>query len=148
MAELNLRTVKAEIRDYIKSWYTGIQIAEQAIPDSATLEKDARGLVKPYLAFQFGDLQRVYGGGRGFTGVRKDDHEMPIYFQSVSGEANEASDMADDVISRFLGMQFLNTGEVRKRPGGGMFPIVSSNGATEAYMFPSSFAVTIQLMDL
>lgn len=144
---LNLTSVKDEVRKYLKDSFSGQGPYEQAIPDASTLPRNAQGGIDPYLSFRFGDLQRTYGGGRGLIGVRADDYELPIYFEAVAGNSTDASKLADLVVEAFLGKEFTNTGEARKRPGGGMFPVVSTNGATEAYMFPASFAITIQLME-
>lgn len=121
-------------------------VREQAIPDADTLEK-VGGKVEPYIALQFGDLQdRV--SGRGFTGVRGNDYELPIYIQVVAADVSKARKIRDGfVLDTMLGFSQAWTGEVRKRTGGGMWPIASSNGATEAYMYPSSWAVTVQLFE-
>lgn len=145
---LNLSQIKDSIRADIDAKFKFVETHEQAIPDSATVLRDASGKIKTYIAYRFGDLQRMYGGSRGLTGVRNDSYELPIYFEAVSGVAKTASRTADLVIEEMLGAKFKYTGEIRKRPGGAMYPITSTNAATEAYMFPTSYAVTIQLMDV
>lgn len=119
-------------------------VAEQAIPDAETVVK-VGGKIEPYIALQFGDLQDR-AGGRGFTGVRHNDYELPIYIQVVSADMSKARKIRDGaVLDMMLGFSQAWAGEVRKRPGGGMWPITNSNGATEAYLYPSSWAVTVQL---
>lgn len=142
---LNLSDIKAEIREYIRDQFSQ-PVVEQSVPDYKSVRREA-GAIVPYIAFHFGDLQRMYRGGQGFSGTRYNDHELPIYFQAIASTPEKASAIADRVIDVMLGADFEFTGQIRKRPGGGMFPIVESNAATEAYQFPSSFAVTVNLLD-
>lgn len=117
---------------------------EQGIPDADTIKK-VNGKVQPYVALQFGDLQDRLRG-KGFVGVRNDDYELPIYIQVVAADPDKARKIASGpVLDAMLGLSFDWTGEVRKRSGGGMWPVTNSNGATEAYLFPSSWALTVQL---
>ena len=119
-------------------------VHEQAIPDAMTVRK-VDGKIQPYVALQFGDLQDR-ASGRGFTGVRHNDYELPVYIQVVAANPEVTRKIASStVLDAMLGFSLSWTGEVRKLPGGGMWPIVNSNGATEAYLYPSSWAVTIQL---
>lgn len=143
---LNLVDIQDAILELFKE-SIATPVFEQAVPDADTIRKSS-GVIVPYIALQFGDLQdRI--SGRGFTGVRANDYELPIYIQVVAADPRIARKIASDsVLDVMLGMSLPGTGEVRKRPGGGMWPIVNSNGATEAYLVPSSWAVTIQLQEL
>lgn len=143
---LNLSQVKDEIRAYIHDTFAQT-VVEQAVPDARTVKRE-NGKIPLYIAFHFGDLQRMYQGGQGLAGVRNNDHELPIYFQSIGPDPVSAGQTADRVVDVMLGADFEFTGEIRKRPGGGMFPIIASNDAVEAYQFPSSFAVTVNLLDV
>lgn len=143
---LNLREIKNQLRDYFNTALVD-EVYEQAVPDAQSVLRNSDGTVKPYIAFQFGDLQRMYGGARGLSGVRNDDYELPIRFQALAPDPAMASDMADGIIDKILGYTSEQTGEVRKRPGGGMFSIVNTNGATECYTFPVSYAVTVQMLE-
>lgn len=120
---------------------------EQAIPDADTVRK-VNGQIVPYVALQFGDLQEV-ASGRGFTGVRTNTYDLPVYIQVCGADPGVTRKVASgSVLSALLGLKFPWTGELRKRPGGGMWPLVNSNGATEAYLFPSSWAVRVQIADV
>jgi hypothetical protein len=142
---LNLVDIQDEIFAELED-ALAIPVFEQAIPDANTVRK-VDGKVQPYLAIQFGDLQDR-ASGRGFTGVRSNDYELPIYVQVVAADPRTARRIASGpVLDTLLGLSLDWTGEVRKRPGGGMFPVVNSNGATEAYLFPASLAVTVQLSE-
>lgn len=143
---LNLVDIQDAVFEELES-EMAIPVFEQAIPDANTVRK-VDGKVQPYLAIQFGDLQdRV--SGRGFTGVRSNDYELPIYVQVVAADPRIARKIASGpVLDTMLGLSLDWTGEVRKRPGGGMWPIVNSNGATEAYLAPSSWGVTVQLAEV
>lgn len=119
------------------------KVVEQSIPDVDTVERDEKsGMVIPYVSVQFGDLQQ--GRGYSFSGPRGDDYILPIYVQAVAPTPAIARRVGNLVRSVILGSDVKFSGSVRKRAGGGMFPIVSSNGATEAYVMPASFGVLIQ----
>lgn len=121
-------------------------LVEQGIPDADTVRK-VGGMIEPYVAIQFGDLQDVVSG-RGFTGVRTNTYDLPIYVQVCASDATVARKIASgNVLDALLGLTFSWTGQLRKRPGGGMFPVTNSNGATEAYLFPSSWALRVQIAD-
>lgn len=115
---------------------------ETAIPDSQTAKRDSSGKVIPYIAIQFGDLNDA--GNTSFGGVRTSDYEMPVYVQCVGPTAKVARQIANRVRDQMLGLDFEWTSEIRKRPGGGVFNMVASTGATEAYVAASSFTVTMQ----
>lgn len=121
-------------------------VVEQSIPDAQTVLRGPNGQVQVYVALQFGDLQETYTG-KAVAGVRHDDYELPVYIQVVAPQAKIARKLASrNVLDAMLGFSTAGTGEVRKRAGGGMWPILASNGATEAYLFPSSYAVTVQFL--
>ena len=142
---LNLVEIQDFIFDHLKSSIPQ-PLYEQGIPDADTVVK-VKGKVQPYVALQFGDLQER-ASGRGFSGVRYNDYDLPIYIQVVAADTRVARKIASEgILSALLGLQTAWTGEVRKRPGGGMWPITNSNGATEAYLVPSSWAVEVQITD-
>lgn len=119
-------------------------VVEQGIPDPQTVLRDSNGNVQVYVAIQFGDFQRTYTG-QAVAGVRHDDYEIPIYIQVIAPAPKIGRKLAGGKIAdAMLGFSTGGTGEVRKREGGGMWTLISSNSATPAYMFPSSYAVTVQ----
>lgn len=122
------------------------QVIEQTIPNSKTVLRNEAGDLDPYFAVQFGDLQE--GATHNLGGVTGDDYIIPVYAQAIAPQPRIARRMANRMRLAMLGMSFEWTGSIRKRPGGGMFPITSSNGATEAYVSPASFGVPLQYMDL
>ena len=132
------------IQDAIAAHIKGLthKVEEQAIPDWQTLERGAGDRVNTYTVYQFGDIQNGYTSS--FAGARHGDYVLPIYTQTIGATPTAARKAANRVVDRLLGFTSTHTGEVRKRPGGGMWPLVSTTGATEAYMFPSSFGVLIQ----
>lgn len=127
---------------------TAIQqdVVEQSIPDPRTVKRNEYGDIDLYVAIQFGDLQQA--GSRSFAGPRADDYILPVYVQAVAPEASLARKLANRVRNAMLGNVYSWSGNVRKRAGGPMYPIVSSNSATEAYVQPISFGVVIQYGDL
>lgn len=142
---LNLVEIQDFIFDHLKTKIPQ-PLYEQGIPDADTVIK-VGGKVQPYVALQFGDLQER-ASGRGFSGVRYNEYDLPIYIQVVAADPRVARKIASEgVLSAMLGLQTAWTDEVRKRPGGGMWPIANSNGATEAYLVPSSWAVVVQITD-
>lgn len=141
---LNLTDIQQDIASLLET--LPVVVEEQAIPDIATVKRNAAGAIVPYIAYQFGDLQQGYRFN--MASVRGDDYIMPIYTQAVGPTPKIAREGANAIIGLLLGATFDWTGNIRKRPGGGMFPIVSTNGATEAYMFPASFGLLIQLAEV
>lgn len=117
-------------------------IVEQAVPNTQTVKRDKAGKIQPYVAVQFGDLQE--GNVHSAAGPEGDDYRIPIYIQAIAGSAKVARQLANKTIRTLLARDFPWSGSIRKRPGGGMWPIVQSDGATEAYMFPASFSLLVQ----
>lgn len=122
-------------------------VTEQAIPDSSTVIVDkVSKMINPYVAVQFGDLQQGYT--HNMAGPIGDDYYLPVYTQAIGSTPKIARQVANRVRLAMIGMSFNWTGSIRKRPGGGMFPLISSNGATQAYMMPASFSVLIQYAEI
>lgn len=117
-------------------------IVEQGIPDIDTVRRNGVGEIEPYIAIQFGDLQQQ--GATSFVGPRGDDYVMPLYAQCIAPEAGVARGLQNKLVNVLLGEGFPWSGNVRKRPGGAMFPMTNSNSATEAYTAPSSFGLLVQ----
>lgn len=117
-------------------------IVEQGIPDINTVRRNSAGDIEPYIAIQFGDLQQQ--GATSFVGPRGDDYVMPLYAQCIAPEAGIARGLQNKLVNVLLGEGFPWSGNVRKRPGGAMFPMTNSNSATEAYTAPSSFGLLVQ----
>ena len=117
-------------------------IVDQAVPDTETVVRNSAGAINPYIAIQFGDLQEGYR--HNMASVRYDDYYMPIYLQVIAPTPAITRAIYNKMIDTMLGLTTQWTGNIRKRPGGGMWPLVTSNGATEAYLFPCSFSLLIQ----
>lgn len=118
-------------------------VVEQAIPNTQTVLRNELGKITPYLALQFGDIRE--GSTHNMATPWGDDYVLPIYVQSVAGDPKTARRLANKAIRVLLAQDYPWSGSVRKRPGGGMWPIVQTDGSTEAYMMPASFAVTVQM---
>lgn len=116
---------------------------ETGVPDATQLVRSSSGSVLTYITYQFGDLQQA--PTRSAAGTQNDDYYMPVYVQCISDTANNARRLSNRVTQKLLGFQTRFASQVYKRPGGGMFPVQSSIGATEAFIQPSSFAITVQL---
>lgn len=117
-------------------------VVEQAVPDSTTVRR-VNGKIEPYVAIQFGDI--LGGATRSMAGVRGDDFILPVYAQSLAPTPKIARQVSNKITNIFLGETFPWAGSVRKRPGGTLVPVVASNGATECYLYPSSFGLLIEL---
>lgn len=118
-------------------------VIEQAVPDAQSVRRTSSGRIEPYVAIQFGDI--LGGATRSMAGVRGDDFVLPIYVQSLAGNAKDARRISNKITNVFLGETFPWAGSVRKRPGGALLPVVASNGATECYLYPTSFGLLIEL---
>lgn len=121
-------------------------LIETGIPDAESVRRNPSGGVDPYIAIQFGDLQQA--PTRNMGGVQNDDYYLPVYIQCLAPSAKLARRMSNKMTRVILGFQTRFSGQVRKRPGGGMFPVQSSTGATEAFISPASYAVTVQLSEV
>lgn len=117
-------------------------VVEQSMPEISTTLRDTSGKIKPYIAISFGDIQQ--GRTRSAIGPRGDDYVLPVYVQCIAGTAAIARGLHNKLLDTVLGKDFPWSGNIRKRPGGGMFALNNSNNATEAYSFPASFGVPVQ----
>lgn len=123
------------------------QVYEQGIPDAQTVRK-VNGKIVPYVAIQFGALA-PHQRGTTFAGVRTFDHVLSAQVQVVAADPTVARKiMFDKVYDALVGLQIPWTAEVTPDRIGGVFPITTSTGATEAYQYASGFVVTIQLADV
>lgn len=139
-----------EVQDQI---FTSLETAipqklyEQGIPDADTIRK-VGGKVVPYVALQFGTLADTRSG-RSFSGARTFDYELPVQVQVVAADPSVARKiMFSNVYSAIVGLQVKWISEVVPDRIGGVFPITTSSGATEAYQYASGFKCTLQLSDV
>lgn len=143
---LNIVQVQDGILSHLRS---GIpqEVYEQGITDAQTVKK-VNGVLVPYVAIQFGSLS-PRSRGRGFTGVRTFDHDLSMQVQVVAADPTIARKiMYENVYDAMVGLSLPWTGEVYPDRIGGVFPIVTSNGSTEAYQYASGFVVTLQMIDV
>lgn len=125
-----------------------IPLYEEGVPDADTVRKTSDGKVISYAAIQPGLPQRL-GSGRTFTGVRANDYQLPFQIQVISANASEARQIAcGQLFNAALGYIRAYTGEMDQRPGGQLYSITTSNGATEAYQYATGFAFTLQLAEI
>lgn len=123
-----------------------MKVIEQGIPDTFTVARNDKGQIDPYVAVQFGDLQQGYRFS--MAGPEGDDYYLPVYMQVVAPLPKIARQGANRVLSACLGKSnFPWGGSMRKKPGGNMYPIVTTDGATEAYQFPSSWHLLVQFSE-
>lgn len=133
--------IQQAILDYVDAQMAQ-PVYEQGIPDPETVIRNEAGEIDPYVAIRFGDLQQ--GVARAMCGPRGDDYILPIYFDCIGPTPALARGVQNKIMDIFLGEGFPWAGNVRKRPGGGLFSITNSNAATEAYSFPASFGLLVQ----
>ena len=140
---LTVEQVQESILDLLESKF--IQpVFEIAVPDADTLQRDPLGQVIDYLAVQFGDIQVSDRGSTSFIGPRYDDYVQPFYVQTISSSAKTSRRLMNKVNDVFLGSEHPFSSLTRKRFGGGVWPIIGSNQATEAYLYSVSFGVSFQ----
>lgn len=139
-----------ELQDRFIDWMNSqlsVELYEEGVQDAQTLKKVA-GKVVPYAAIQPGMPQRR-GGGTGFTGVRYNDYTFPFQIQVIAANPTQARKIAcGELFNAALGFSTDWTGEMEQRPGGQMFSITTSNGATEAYQYATSWGITGQLTEI
>jgi hypothetical protein len=123
------------------------EVVEQGVPDASTVKK-VNGKVVPYIATDAGTLS-PRARGRTFVGARTYDYDLVIRVQVVAGTSRLARQIFyGAVLDALTGAEFPWTGQFIPSRVGGIFPIISSNGATEAYQYASSFSATIQMADV
>lgn len=137
----NIEGIQQAILNALESQFPQ-PVVEQGIADAETVLRNAHGGIDPYIAIQFGDLQQ--GRGFSFAGPRGDDYILPMYFQCIAPTPALARGLQNRLVDMMLGRGFSWAGQVRKRPGGGMFSMTNSNNATEAYTMPASFGLLVQ----
>lgn len=134
-----------EILNYIKSNFVQ-DVYEVAIPTEVTLPRDEYGIMAPYIAVQFGDLQMV--GARNMANAQAHGYHLPIYIGIVSGDADISKRLANRLNVALLGFSITHGGQVEKRAGGQMYPIPAQMGSYESYVMPASFGVAIEVAPL
>lgn len=141
---LNLVTLQEEILAHLKNSIPQM-VVEQAMPDPDTLPRDPSGKVPYYVSIQFGDIQNRFQG-KTFAGTLHDDYDLIMYTQVIGPDPKKVRIIAsENVLEAMMTFEGDWSSHVVKRPGGGMWPLVQSNGATEAYMYPGSWAITFQM---
>lgn len=144
--KLNLSDVQDQIILHLRESISQ-DVFEQGVPDAQTVRK-VNGKILPYVTVQFGSLNPRYSG-KTFVGVRTFDYDLAVRVQVVAADAAVARRiMFDNVYDAMVGLKFDWTGEVEPDRIGGVFPITTSSGATEAYQQASGFRVTLQLADV
>lgn len=122
-------------------------VYEQGVEDAMTVKKVA-GRVEPYVAIQFGSMT-PRARGRTFVGVRTFDYELAMQVQVVAASGELARKiMYGNVYDVMIGLRFRWLSQIEPDRIGGLFPITTSNGATEAYQAASGFRATLQLSDV
>lgn len=143
MPSFSLQETQEAILTYLDQQFVQ-PVVEMAVPDVNTVLRNDAGMIEPYVAVQFGDV--FPQGKRNMATPMGDDYQLPIYIQYVAADPGIARRMYNKGLGLFLAQQFPYAGSVRKRVGGGMYELNASNGATEAYMFPGSFGLLVQLL--
>lgn len=134
--------VQADILAYLKTQFVQ-PVIDQGYVDYLTVKRNPQGKIEPYIAVDFGDEQSE--GSRSMVGAWGDDYIMPLYIRVVAPKPETARELKNKLTRVFLGKTFAWSGQIRKRPGGGMWPVINSNNATEAYICPASFGVLVQM---
>lgn len=137
-----LEQVQDDILAYLDSQFSQ-EVIEQGFPDIASVPKDTDGKIIPYISVRFGDERQI--GARAMSGAFDDDYRLPLTITAIAGDVKFARRLANKVSRVFIGKTFPWAGQVRKRGGGGMLSATESNSGTEAYAFPKSFDITVQL---
>lgn len=140
---LNLSEIQDQLFDEFEA-RCPFPVYEQGIPDADTVKK-VNGVIEPYVTLQFGSTT-PRSDGQTFVGARTFDYDLVIQVQVVAGTPRQARRiMSHNVYDALVGMSLDWTAEVKPGRYGGMFPLTTSNAATEAYQYASGFIVTIQM---
>lgn len=121
------------------------KVVEQSIEDHLLVERDAQGRLKPYIAVDFGDTAEA--GARTFAGPRTYDYSLPIRCRVIADKPSTARRLSNKLVRVMLGFSTEWSGGVTKSRAAGLFPITTSNAATEAYQMVAGFNLTLQLQE-
>lgn len=135
--------LQADILAYLDEQFVQ-PVIDQGYVDSVTIRRNPQGKIEPYIAVDFGDEQQ--GRARSFIGAWGDDYVMPVYFRVVGTTPKISRDLKNKLTRVLLGQTFPWAGQVRKRAGGGVWPVMNAGGsAVEAYVTPASFGIVLQM---
>lgn len=137
----SLEEVQKDVSDRLITAFVE-PVIEQSWPDPEKLPRDERGNIKPYISYQFGDLQA--GRLKNMATNVGDDYELPLYVLATGPTPEIVRRLANKVVETLLGYSTEWTGQIRKRPGGNMWPIASSDNTVQAMVYPASFGIPIQ----
>lgn len=138
-----LETIQEDILAFLQE-STPWKVEETGIPDIDRVPKQD-GKIIPYVIVQFGDI--APNGRRAMSGAFDDDYRLPLYITVIGPEAGVTRKVYNRLILSFLGKTFDWAGQIRKTGGGGSYSATSSTGGTEAYAFPATFTLGIQLAE-
>lgn len=119
---------------------------ENALPDGVTLQRDKYGYFQPYVSIVFGDLQQI--GSRNMASSLHHDYRLPFFISVVSPDTASGRAIANKLQVKLLGWGTDWTGQVEKRSGGLIYSLPAQMPSEEAYVFPASFEVTIQVAEI
>lgn len=120
-------------------------VYEQSIADRLLVKRDTRGRLMPYIAVDFGDTAEA--GARTFAGPRSYDYTLPIRCRVIADDPKIARQVGNKLVRKMLGFSTDWSGGVTKSRAAGLFPITTSNMATEAYQMAVGFNLTLQLQE-
>ena len=143
---LNLEGVQDAIAEHLVDSIAQ-KCYEQAIPDADTVLRNSNGSIPYYVTYQFGTLRQRYRG-KGFAGVRHDTYTQILQLQIIGPDPTMVRKVSNRVTDAMLGTELEWCGEVTPEVSGSMFPMVQSNSATEAYVFPLSFGFVFQMAEI
>lgn len=140
----SLEEAQEAVLQYINSEFAE-SVYEQSISDDLLVERDARGKLKAYIAVDFGDTAE--SGARTFAGPMTYDYNLPIRCRVVADKPSTARRISNKLVRVMLGYSTDWSGGVTKSRAAGLFPITTSNMATEAYQMAVGFNLTLQLQE-
>lgn len=142
----SINQFQEDVLEYLKSELPQ-PVYETGIPDGTSVKRNKLGQVDPYVTIQFGDIYA--SGGRSMMGQKGHDYSLPISVQVIAPGSNIGRRISNRIISILLGKTFENApGGIEKRPvGGAIMTINESDSASEVFMVPSWYRVTVQYFD-
>lgn len=139
-----LQSIQDEIFAYADSIMPQ-RLVEKSWRDAESV-KLVNGMVPYYLSVEFGDLQP--GKQSSMVGVMGDNHTIPISFFAMGPDMKGVRRIANTLTMGMLSFKTRYSGELKKRAGGQLMPLVASNGALEGYSQLIMFDISIQLAEV
>lgn len=140
----SLEEAQDSILEYLDQQFAQ-EIIEQSLEDDKQVKRNAQGRIVPYIAVDFADISEA--GARTMAGPKTYDYTLTIRARVIADTPTNARKIGNKLVRVMLGFSTDWSGGVTKSRAAGLFPITTTNNATEAYQMATGFNLTLQLQE-